>query len=101
MKKHYPWLWFDADNTLFDYNRAEATALQYTFSTLNLSFEGSYLNIYREINAKLWQMLERHEITPVALRQRRFAQLFEALQLSGAWTRSATSTWSIWRSAPS
>ncbi len=83
MKKHYPWLWFDADNTLFNYDRAEATALQYTFSTLNLSFEASYLNTYREINAKLWQMLERHEITPAALRQRRFVQLFEALQLSG------------------
>jgi YjjG family noncanonical pyrimidine nucleotidase len=83
MKKHYPWLWFDADNTLFDYNRAEATALQYTFSALQLPFEDSYLNIYREINSKLWQMLERQEITPAALRQRRFAQLLEALQLSG------------------
>jgi len=83
MKKHYPWLWFDADNTLFDYNRAEATALQYTFSALRLPFQDSYLDIYRKINAQLWQMLERHEITPAALRQRRFAQLFEALQLSG------------------
>ena len=43
MKKHYPWLWFDADNTLFDYDRAEATALQYTFSALSLPFEDSYL----------------------------------------------------------
>jgi len=24
MKKHYPWLWLDADGTLLDYNRAEA-----------------------------------------------------------------------------
>lgn len=83
MKKHYAWLWFDADGTLFDYNRAESTALQYTFSTLQLPFEDSYLGIYREINSKLWQMLERQEISPAALRQRRFAQLLEALQLSG------------------
>ena len=31
MKKHYSWLWFDADGTLFDYNRAEAAALRNTF----------------------------------------------------------------------
>jgi 2-haloacid dehalogenase len=82
MKKHYPWLWFDADNTLFDYNRAEAIALQYTFSVLNLPFEDSYLDIYRKINARLWQMLERHEITPAALRLRRFELLLESIQLS-------------------
>ncbi len=81
MKKHYPWLWFDADGTLFDYQRAEATALRQTFASLHLPFEESYLDLYREINQGLWQALERQEITQAALRLRRFELLLEAIQL--------------------
>ncbi len=84
VKKHYPWLWFDADGTLFDYDRAEATALRQAFSAFRLPFEDSYLDIYREINQRLWQMLERHEVTPAVLRLRRFELLLESVQLSAS-----------------
>ena len=84
MKKHYPWLWFDADGTLFDYNSAEATALKKTFYSLKLPFEDGYLDVYRQINHQLWQALEKQEITPAALRFRRFELLLEALQLRGS-----------------
>ncbi len=84
MKKHYPWLWFDADGTLFDYNRAEAAALRNTFHALTLPFEDSYLEIYRKINHGLWQALERQEITQAVLRHRRFELLMEAIQVSGS-----------------
>jgi 2-haloacid dehalogenase len=83
MKKHYPWLWFDADGTLFDYNSAESAALQKAFELLSLQFETGYLDIYREINCGLWQALERQEIKPDVLRVRRFELLLEALHLSG------------------
>lgn len=83
MKKHYPWLWFDADGTLFDYNRAESTALQKAFELLSLQFDPAYLDTYREINYRLWQALERQEIKPDILRIRRFELLLDALQLSG------------------
>jgi 2-haloacid dehalogenase len=82
MKKHYPWLWFDADGTLFDYNRAESTALQKAFELLNLQFEPAYLDTYRKINHGLWQALERQEIKPDILRVRRFELLLDALQLN-------------------
>ncbi len=84
MKKHYPWLFFDADGTLFDYNRAEATALQNTFELLNLEFEDGYLDTYRQINHGLWQALERQEIKQDILRVRRFELLLQALQLTGS-----------------
>jgi 2-haloacid dehalogenase len=84
MKKHYPWLWFDADGTLFDYNRAEAIALKNTFQSLTLPFEDDYLGVYRDINARLWRALEQHEITPAVLRFRRFELLLESLQLSSS-----------------
>jgi len=84
MKKHYAWLWFDADGTLFDYNRAEAAALRNTFHSLTLPFEDTYLEVYRKINHGLWQALERQEITQAVLRFRRFELLMEALQVSGS-----------------
>ena len=84
MKKHYPWLFFDADGTLFDYNRAEATAFRKAFEVLKFQFEDGYLNVYQQINSQLWQALERHEITPAVLRVRRFELLLEALQLTGS-----------------
>jgi YjjG family noncanonical pyrimidine nucleotidase len=84
MKKHYLWLWFDADGTLFDYNRAEAAALRNTFHSLTLPFEDTYLDVYRRINHGLWQALERQEITQAVLRDRRFELLLEALQVTGS-----------------
>ena len=84
MKKHYPWLWFDADGTLFDYNRAEATAFRKTLALLRFQFEDRYLEAYQRINRELWKALERHEITPAALRVKRFELLLEALHLNGS-----------------
>jgi len=84
MKKHYPWLFFDADGTLFDYNRAEATAFRKAFALLQLQFEVGYLDVYQRINSELWKALERQEITPAVLRVRRFEQLLEALKLSAS-----------------
>jgi 2-haloacid dehalogenase len=84
MKKHYPWLFFDADGTLFDYNRAEATAFRKAFELLRYQFEEAYLDAYQKINRELWKALERHEITPAVLRVRRFELLLEALQLVGS-----------------
>lgn len=83
-KKHYPWLWFDADGTLFDYNQAEITALTKTFELLSLPFEAGHLDAYRKINHGLWQALERQEIAPDILRVRRFELLLENLGLDGS-----------------
>lgn len=84
MKKHYPWLWFDADGTLFNYDEAEGKALRNTFESLDLRFEDDYLDTYQRINSGLWQALEKQEITSAVLRVRRFEQLLEAVQLSGS-----------------
>ena len=84
MKKHYPWLWFDADGTLFDYNRAEGAAFRKAFDLLRFGFEEHYLEVYQRINRELWRALERDEITPAVLRVRRFELLLQALQLSGS-----------------
>ena len=90
MKKHYPWLWFDADGTLFDYERAEGLALKNTFGSLDLYFEDDYLDIYQRINQGLWRALEKQEISSDALRVRRFELLLEALKVSGSADQMST-----------
>lgn len=84
MKKHYPWLWFDADNTLFDYNRAETVALLKSFQLFNLRFEERYIDTYRSINQDLWRSLERQEIKPEVLRVRRFELFLESIKLTAS-----------------
>lgn len=82
MSPRYRWLLFDADGTLFDYDRAEASALARTFARFDLPLAPGTADAYRAINAQCWQALERGELTPAALRTRRFALLFEAAGLS-------------------
>jgi len=84
VKRHYPWLWFDADGTLFDFESAEAAALERALGAVGAGFEAAHLTAYRRINGELWQALERHEITPAILPLRRFEHLAEALGLGCA-----------------
>jgi YjjG family noncanonical pyrimidine nucleotidase len=77
----YEWLLFDADGTLFDYDRAEAAALARTFKQMGTTFEPGYATVYRRINAAIWLDFERGRISQRRLRTRRFALLFDALSL--------------------
>jgi 2-haloacid dehalogenase len=77
----YKWLLFDADNTLFDYDRAESTALSKTLSQFGVAFTPDYLTSYQRINKQLWKDLEKGLITPGVLGVRRFESLFAELQL--------------------
>ena len=75
----YRWLLFDADNTLFDFDRAEAEALRQTFEQLGIGFGPDHLPAYRRVNREVWRALEQGEISARELRTRRFELLFEAL----------------------
>ena len=75
----YSWLLFDADGTLFDYDQAEATALEQAFIQVGTAFEPAHLNAYREINTRVWREFEAGRITAERLRLRRFELLFETL----------------------
>ena len=75
----YTWLLFDADGTLFDYEQAEAVALQNTFAQFGEPFAPEILARYGQINAQLWQAFEQRQITQPVLALRRFELLFESL----------------------
>ena len=77
----YKWLLFDADGTLFDYDKAEKQALKNTFAQIGYPFEAHYLNEYQKINRAMWLDFEKGKINQQRLRTRRFELLFEAVNL--------------------
>jgi 2-haloacid dehalogenase len=79
--KTYHWLLFDADGTLFDYDRAEAKALEGTFRDFNLPFAVEHTRAYQKINQQIWLDFENGQITSTALPVARFERLFAAIHL--------------------
>ena len=78
----YQWLLFDADGTLFDYDRAERAALEQALERVGVSFDSGHLDAYRRINQTLWQGVERGEMTPGVVKVRRFELFLESIQLA-------------------
>ncbi|MEJ2210839.1 MAG: YjjG family noncanonical pyrimidine nucleotidase [Anaerolineae bacterium] len=75
----YEWLLLDADGTLFDYDHAEAMALQRTFEQMGHTFDPGYAQAYRRINGQIWLDFEQGRISQERLRTRRFELLFDAV----------------------
>ena len=78
---NYRWLLFDADGTLFDYDRAEAQALAATFDQIGYPFDEEILSKYRHINGDLWLAFEKGEIHQNKLKTERFNQLCQLLEV--------------------
>ncbi len=76
---NYKYLLFDADNTLFDFNKAEKAAFLSLGEGLPQIFSEETYDLYHRINDDMWKSLERGEITKSRLKTRRFELLFEAL----------------------
>ena len=79
----YTWLLFDADDTLFDFSKAESNALKWTFEQSNLPFQPQYVHVYASFNQMVWKEFERGLITSQELRVKRFKLFFEAVGLDG------------------
>ena len=77
----YPFVFLDADDTLFDYAAAESFALEQTCTSMGIRFTDELLTAYKEINGKLWRMKELGEILTEELRVLRFESLFAWLGL--------------------
>jgi len=78
----YRWLIFDADNTLFDYDRAEENALQKTFRMYGLTLTRGIHQVFGRINGEIWLLFESGEVTSQRLRVQRFEQLAKELGLN-------------------
>ena len=81
MKKQYDWLLFDADNTLWDFSAAEASALERTLREQDIDWSDEVLGQYRIINHQAWSDYERGLLPKEQLRTIRFARLLEHYRL--------------------
>lgn len=77
--KKYDYLLFDADNTLFDFSRAEQIAFEATADYGGLEYSEELFRRYSAINDSLWKKLERREITLDELKTERFRLLLISL----------------------
>lgn len=75
----YQYLLIDNDNTLMDFNAAEAKALTDVLLHHSLPAGNATVRIYHEINDAQWKALERGETTQCKLKVERFRQLLAVL----------------------
>ncbi|MEZ4632688.1 MAG: YjjG family noncanonical pyrimidine nucleotidase [Deinococcales bacterium] len=84
----YKYLLFDADNTLFDFNKAEAWALEHSLKLEGIVFKEDYLSLYDGINKAFWRAFEEKKISSEALKYERFEVFFEKAGIEGLDPRS-------------
>ena len=77
----YKILLFDADRTLFDFDKAEHLALCEALWASHVKPTAEIVSAYTEINDSLWCALEKGQIEREALKTRRFELLAERFSL--------------------
>lgn len=77
------YIFFDLDETLFDFPLAERLAISETFSELGIAPTDENIERYSKINRWCWDGLERGELTRERLIILRFEMLFDELSLDG------------------
>lgn len=79
----YTTLFFDADDTLLDFQECERSALEKSFQKHGLIFNEEIRTQYGRINQELWSSFERGEITKPQILATRFRRLFSELSYEG------------------
>jgi 2-haloacid dehalogenase len=80
MKKYEIFL-FDADGTLYDFNKAEESALQRMFEQNGFGYSPKVLERYRALSAELWAAYEKGKMKKLDLQKLRFERLFGELEI--------------------
>lgn len=75
----YDFVLFDADHTLFDFDRAEHRALRQTLEAFGYPFNEETQTCYQSINNDLWARLNRGEVEQSWLLVERFAAFLRAM----------------------
>jgi putative hydrolase of the HAD superfamily len=82
----YEFLFFDLDNTLWDFSANARIAMQQTLENLNftsqLSSFDAYFDLYEQINSSLWMDYRSKKITKQALIVERFSRSLEAYHIT-------------------
>lgn len=76
----YDVLIFDADETLFDFDKSERYALLHAMKEFGVNYNESYhLPIYIKINSAIWKEFELGKITQDALKTERFRRFLSKI----------------------
>jgi len=79
--KKYSWLLFDADGTLFDFDKSQKKALESIFSELQLDFHEEYHIFYSRVNKAMWEKREQGLIGVQELKTNRFKNFFKEIKI--------------------
>jgi YjjG family noncanonical pyrimidine nucleotidase len=75
----YKYILLDADNTLFDFDKAESLSLKATFEHLGIKYTEAINATYSAINLNLWKLFEKNLIAKETIKTQRFLELFGLL----------------------
>lgn len=79
----YKVILFDADETLFNFKKAEKEAFKNTMIDFGIDYDESYhFNTYEEINSAIWKELEQGLITQEKLKTERFRRFIDKLDMN-------------------
>lgn len=79
----YTSLFLDLDNTLLDFNKAEAHAIKQVLAAHGLPSDENAVKTYSAINKSFWESFERGEIPKSRIFTGRFEKLLEVLGTDG------------------
>ena len=77
----YPYLLFDADDTLFDFPKASARAFTLMCQTHGIPDTPEVRQLYHDINRELWDAFDRGEVSKEYVTLERYVRLLQALGL--------------------
>ena len=77
----YPYLLFDADDTLFDFPKASSKAFAYMCRVQGIPYSPELYQRYHAINVELWAAFDRREVTKEFVTLERFVRFLGALHI--------------------
>lgn len=77
----YPYLLFDADDTLFDFPKADAGAFAVMCRAHNVPNTPETRALYQRINQELWSAFDRREVSKEFVTLERYVRFFRSLGL--------------------
>ncbi len=75
----YSYILLDADNTLYDFDKAEYLSLKATLEHFGLPFSDDIASTYSAINLGLWKQYEKKLVSKKTILTQRFSELFKLL----------------------
>ena len=77
----YPYLLFDADDTLFDFPKASSLAFSVLCKEQDIPDTAYTRQLYHQINTELWAAFDRREVSKEFVVLERFVRFLSALGL--------------------